>query len=203
MDFPAAPCCAQTHPGESLAGFTLCSTELRFTAADYPLCWLCRCLQCWQWGVREHSRAGPLPSRRAGLPKIQKDSKNPSAMKLQRKTPTILGFTWKWQHMLNVKHQPLPKVELFWAHPEDAGRADASLPPSLLLEAPCQEDFHPPLPLLGCFTKPLGTSSNILRGEGSSLLAFGPRLPFCKGLFCVCLVIGCGLYFHQGDFVHS
>lgn len=119
--------CAQTHPGESLCGFTLCCTELRFTAADYPLCLVCRCLECWQWRVRVHEQS-TAPPRQEGKrsPGLQKT-------KLQKKTPTILGFTWKWQHMLHAEHQPLPKVELFWAHPEDAGRADASLPPSCKL----------------------------------------------------------------------
>lgn len=118
--FSCSSRCAQPHPGESLGGFRLCSTELRFKAADSPLCWVCRCLGCWHWGVRVHSRGRAAPPQ---------GPKNPSAPKSQKKTPTILGSTWKWQHMLNVQHQPLPKAELFWAHPEDAGRADASLPP--------------------------------------------------------------------------
>lgn len=140
--------------------------------------WICRCLGCWHWGVRvQEQSSSPSPAGK----------KTTSALKLQKKTPTILGFTWKWQHMLNVEHQPLPKVELFWAHPEDAGRADASLPPpgssfpfagGKLLARKVPSTFA-----LVSGTSIKSLLRDILRGEGSSLLAFGPCLAFCKGLF--------------------
>lgn len=105
--------------------------------------------------------------------------------------------------MLNVKHQPLPKVELFWAHPEDAGRADASLPPSFL-----SSSF--PGPSAGSkmlarkipstfatgwvFHKVLRNLKEYFEGRGLFPAGIWPLPGSVQGFVCVCVVkkdVGC------------
>lgn len=103
--------------------------------------------------------------------------------------------------MLNVEHQPLPKVELFWAHPEDAGRAGASLPPPGS-SFPFAGGKMLARKVPSTFTTGLWelkrVSGTLFKGyfEGRGLFPAGiwPLPGFLQGFVCVCVVIGCGLY---------
>lgn len=109
--------------------------------------------------------------------------------------------------MLNVQHQPLPKAELFWVHPEDAGRADA-FPPSLLLEAPCQlqmlaRKIPSTFATVWVFNNASGNFNQYFEGRGLFPAVIWPLPGFLQGFVCVCLVNRVWVVFHHGDFVHS
>lgn len=103
--------------------------------------------------------------------------------------------------MLNVKHQPLPKVELFWAHPGDAERAGASLPPpgssfpgpsagSKMLARNIPSTFATGWE----FHEVSGSLKLYFEGRGLFPAGIWPLPGFLQGFVCVCVVKGCGLY---------